>query len=758
MSAELGKNADRDTRGRRWATVRLALVGLAFVLALTALLIFPLLPTGQVTLQAGDVARAESRAPRRLEYVSQIETEQARERAAAAVADVYDPPETRVARQQIVRAQEILAYVTSIRQDIHATPEQRVAWIQAIPDPDLQLTLTPPGIRRILDVSDDEWDEVRDEVVRVLDQAMRDSIREDELAQARAAVPILVDVRRMNDEEIAIVSSLVRGLLVPNTVVNVEQTDAARQEARDAVQPVVRSFEAGEVVLREGDNVTELDLEALQALGLLQRDVGWRQVGGTLALVLLTTAVLGLALRRYQPDLLAGRSRIVALVALSFVAFVLLANLMMPGRVVMSYLFPAAALSMLVTVLLNPELAIVASLGLAVLVGSITADSLELAVYVGAGGVMAALVLRRVERVNAFFRAGVYVGLVNVVTVLIFRLPSDNSDTVGILTLTVVGLVNGALAASLTLALFFIVGNVFDITTTLKLLELSQPSHPLLRELVLKAPGTYHHTLIVSNLAEQAAERIGANALLTRVGTFYHDIGKTVRPHFFTENQMDGINPHDYLDPFTSADIIRSHVTDGLDLAKRYRLPSRLRAFIAEHHGDSFISFFYQQAVEEAGGDADRVDKSRFRYVGPKPQSRETALVMLADTTEALTKSKRPGSVEELEELVNRAIKIRMEQGQLDECDLTLRDLQMVRCSFVDTLKGVYHTRVEYPEQRRAPTTTGEQDHVAGVRPSAALGERPGAVQPSTASEKPLLPALGGVSSQTRKRVNRESS
>jgi putative nucleotidyltransferase with HDIG domain len=738
--------------------MRLALVSLAFAVALTALLIFPLLPTGQVTLQVGDVARVESRAPRRLEYASQIETEQARERAAAAVDDVYDPPETRVARQQIVRAQEILAYITSVRYDIHATPEQRVAWIQAIPDPDLNLTLTPPGIRRILSASDDEWGEVRDEVVRVLDQAMRDSIRGDELAQARAAVPTLVDVRRMNDEEVAIVSSLVRGLLVPNTVVNVEQTEAARQQARDAVQAVVRSFEAGEVVLREGDTVTELDLEALQALGLLQRDIGWREVGGTLALVLLATVILGLALRRYQPNLLIGRSRNVALVALLFIAFVLLANLMMPGRVVLSYLFPAAALSMLVTVLLNPELAIVASLALAVLVGNITADSLELAVYVGAGGMMAALVLRRVERVNAFFRAGIYVGLVNVVTVLVFRLPSENIDTVGILTLTVVGLVNGALAASLTLAVFFIVGNVLDITTTLKLLELSQPSHPLLRELLLKAPGTYHHTLIVSNLAEQAAERIGANALLTRVGTFYHDVGKTMRPHFFTENQMDGVNPHDHLDPYTSADIIRSHVTDGLDLAKRYRLPSQLRAFIAEHHGDSFVSFFYRQAVEEAGGDANRVDKSRFCYTGPKPQSRETALVMLADTTEALTKSKRPGSVEALEELVDRAIKIRMEQGQLDECDLTLRDLKMVRCSFVDTLKGVYHTRIEYPEQRKVQATTGEQDRAAGVQRPTTVSERPGPLQPSAASKKSFVPTLGDLSSQKRKRVNRESS
>jgi len=315
---------------------------------------------------------------------------------------------------------------------------------------------------------------------------------------------------------------------------------------------------------------------------------------------------------------------------------------------------------------------------------------------------IAALVLRRVERVNAFFRAGIYVGLTNVVTVLIFRLPDAATDAVGLLTLLSVGLVNGALAASLTLAVFFIVGNLFDITTALKLLELSQPSHPLLRQLLLKAPGTYHHTLLIANLAEQAAERVGADALLTRGGAFYHDIGKTVRPHFFTENQMDGVNPHDRLDPYTTAEILGAHVTDGLDLAKRYRLPSQVRAFISEHHGDWFISFMYQKAVKDAGGDASQVDERRFRYVGPKPQSRETAILMLADTTEAITKSKRPSSVEELREVVHLAVKSRLEQGQLDECGLTLRDLQNIRRSFMDTLKGLYHTRVEYPESAPA--------------------------------------------------------
>lgn len=715
VSLVSAQHSDRSAREWRWARLRLALVSLAFVVALTVLLTLPLLPAGrtdQVTLQEGDVVRSNIRAPRHLEYVSQIETERERKRAAASVEDIYDPPETRVARQQISRAQDILAYIDSVRQDIYATPEQRVTWIQAIPDPDaLQRTLTQDKIQQILALNDAAWAKVSDEVVRVLDQAMRASIREDELDQTCADVPTLVDVRRMSDQEEAIVSTMVCGLLAPNTFINTEQTEAERQKARDEVQSIKHAFEADEIVLREGDIVTDLDLEALQALGLLQRGTDWRQVGGALVMVLLTTLILGLALARYQPDLLIGRSRNVALVGLLFIALVLLAKLMVPDRTVLPYVFPAAALSMSVTVLLNSELAIIATLMLASLVGYIADNSLTLAVYAAAGGLVAALVLRRVERVNAFFRVGVfYVGLANVAVVFVFHLPSDTLDLVGMLQLVVAGLTNGLLAAGLTLAVFYIVGSLFDVTTALKLLELLQPSHPLLHELLVKAPGTYHHSLMIANLAEQAAERIGADALLTRVGAFYHDIGKTVRPHFFTENQMDGVNPHDHLDPYTSADILRSHVTDGLELAKRHRLPSRVRAFISEHHGDSYVSFLYQKAIEAAGGDDSQVDESRFRYVGPKPRSRETALLMLADTAEAIAKSKRPASVEELEELVNLAITIRLQQGQLDECELSLRDLQIIRLSFVNTLKGLYHTRIEYPESKRPAQLPSESE------------------------------------------------
>jgi putative nucleotidyltransferase with HDIG domain len=268
----------------------------------------------------------------------------------------------------------------------------------------------------------------------------------------------------------------------------------------------------------------------------------------------------------------------------------------------------------------------------------------------------------------------------------------------GLLQLIAAGIVNGALSASLSLIGLFLAGTLLGVTTSLQLLELARPTQPLLRELLLRAPGTYHHSLMVSNLAEQAAERIGADALLTRVGAYYHDVGKMVRPYFFVENQMDGINLQDRLDPRTSAQIIINHVKDGLDLAKKHRLPYDVRAFIPEHQGAGLIKYFYHRALDQADDPA-QVDEKDYRYPGPKPQSKETAIVLLADSCEAAVRAAHPNSVEEIDKIVHRIINEKLAGGDLDECDLTTRDLDQIRKAFVEMLHGVFHPRIKYPGQ-----------------------------------------------------------
>ena len=256
----------------------------------------------------------------------------------------------------------------------------------------------------------------------------------------------------------------------------------------------------------------------------------------------------------------------------------------------------------------------------------------------------------------------------------------------------------GIISSSLTFTAFFWLGGIFGITTPLQLFELARPTHPLARRLLLEAPGTYHHSLIVGNLGERAAELVGADPLLVRVAALHHDVGKVLRPYFFVENQASGENYHQQLDPKTSAQIIISHVKDSLELGRKYHFPTAVLDIIGQHHGTTSAGFghFYQRASKEMDGDVNEVD---FRYPGPRPRSKEAAIIMLADRVEAAVRASAPESSGEMERLVRKITNDRLVSGELDECDVTLRDLEGIRGAFIDVLQGVFHPRLQYPEK-----------------------------------------------------------
>jgi len=508
----------------------------------------------------------------------------------------------------------------------------------------------------------------------------------------------------LSTEETAITIALAQRFLVPNSFLDHTATAEAQARARESVLPVLRTFKAGQIIVEEGKIVTALDIEALDQLGLRQSQVEWTDFVGAGLLAVLETALLGLYLALFQPDVLWNGRRLLLLVLLT-VFFVLGAGLMVPGGMVLRYLAPAPALAILVAALLGQHAGVATAIFLGVVMGGIADNSLEMTIYAASGGLVAALTLGRVERISALFRAGAFAVLVHVNVIVMFGLPQGMVQPGDLLASVLAGVANGGISASLALGGLFLIGPLFDITTTMRLIELSRPDRPLLQRLLRETSGTYHHSLMVANLAEQAAEGIGADALLTRVGAYYHDVGKIVRPYFFVENQVEGVNPHDQLDPHTSAEILISHVQDGLELARRYRLPSRIRAFIAEHHGTSRVSFLYSKAVQLAG-DGVMVDESDFRYPGPRPQSKETALVMLADSCEATVRAVHPANAEETAEIVNRIIAGRVDDGQLDECDLTLQDLAITRAAFTSALKGIFHPRIKYPEPAKTESET----------------------------------------------------
>lgn len=705
------QNNDEGSLSDEWEVkARAFVVGLAFVVMASAIMVFHL-PAAQVTLNKGDVSPRDIRAPFRKTYVSQVLTEEERAKAERAVEDIYDPPDAKVAHQQIAKASQVCDYIDSVRNDIYATAEQKKNWLEAIPD----LELTSEATSSLLRLSETEWQEVAEQTIYVLDRVMRRVIQENQLLEAKRTSSAFISPE-LSETQAEIVLQLARSFIRPNSFYNPEKTSEAKRKARESVPQMTQTIEKGEIILRVGEVVTDLDLEALDQFGLRQTKIRWQDLAGILVFVITIAFVMELYLLRFEREIFHSWLRL-GLLAGTILFFILIAKLMVPPDEIWPYLFPLSTLSMVIAILFDPRLAVIATLMLSSVVGVLSEGSLELVAYSLFGGVIASLRLGRLERLNVLLWSAVHVILANLAVVLIFHLPEQGYDPVSLMTLMGLSIVNGGISASLTMVGLFVISSTLGIHTSLQLLELARPDHPLLHQLLLKAPGTYHHSLLISNMAEQAAERIGADDLLARIGAYYHDIGKTLRPYFFIENQADGVNVHDRLDPRTSAQLIVSHVKDGLALAKKYNVPPRIRDFISEHHGTGLVKYFYRQACQ-ASQAPELLDEAAFRYPGPKPRTKETAILMLADSCEAAVRSANLTSLEEIDHIVQEIINEKLSEGELDDSDLTLRDLREIRSAFVNVLQGIFHPRVKYPEEVRAPAPGFEHPVKARWKPT----------------------------------------
>ena len=376
------------------------------------------------------------------------------------------------------------------------------------------------------------------------------------------------------------------------------------------------------------------------------------------------------------------------------------------------FLVPTFAVGLLLAFLLDAGVAAVVTAMVAIMAGVIT-GSMDLAAYTFLGGLVGTIVIGRGERLSQFVQAGMAVTVANVAVVVAFTIISGADDLERFLQLLLASAVSAFGAAVAAAGTFAVLGSLFGITTSYQLLELANPTQPLLRRLLMEAPGTYHHSLMVGNLAEQAAEAIGADALVARVAAYYHDVGKLYDPLVFIENQAGGENVHDELPPEESAALIVGHVARGIDVAYQYKLPKALSGCIPQHHGTALMGYFYakarQIAAAEAGAPlssaagkeaADKVDPRRFRHAGPKPQSREAAILMLADSVEASVRSLSSHDEPAIRAMVSQIISARLIDGQFDECDLTLRDLDRTRESFIEQLLAMYHRRIAYPANK----------------------------------------------------------
>jgi len=383
--------------------------------------------------------------------------------------------------------------------------------------------------------------------------------------------------------------------------------------------------------------------------------------------------------------------------------FVVGARFIIPDRTVLPYAYPLASIGLLISTMFGLEAGIIFSLLTALLVPYGMPNALDLIPYYMISSLVGVFVLGSARRVWTFFRSGMAVAGAGIIALLAFRFPFVSMDGIAMLQLAGAAVFSGLASSSIALLLQYFIAQTLGLTTALQLIEISRPDFPLLQFFLRHAPGTYQHSLQVANLAEQAAELIGADALLTRVGALFHDVGKALNPTFFIENQPDGsANPHDVLDPEQSAAIIIAHVTDGAALARKHRLPRRIDDFILEHHGTMITRYQQSEAIKAAGGDESKVDITKFQYPGPRPRSRETALLMLADGTEARARAIKPQGEDEIRKLVLSTIEAAQKQGQLDNTQLTLQDLSIITDAFVTILKGTHHSRIPYPTEQPA--------------------------------------------------------
>ncbi len=522
---------------------------------------------------------------------------------------------------------------------------------------------------------------------------------------------------------------LAKRLVRPNLSINRAETDVRRRQAASAVKDAIISIKKGQRVIGDGELVNETHLVAIRGMRSQtdRLDLVQLQVGGTGLVALLISATYVFcraAFRRFRPTrkdgVLLGVLLVLTLGLLQL--WVSIADAVQDRYTALPleafyYAFPVAAGAMLVRFVLSEELALFFALVLACLAGVMLGNSLSFGIYALVGALVAADRVTKAKDRVGIFKAGLVTGAVSAMAVLCLFLAEGKGLTADTLLTALSALAGTAVAVPvMVMALTPLIEALFGYASDLKLLELANLNHPALKELIVQAPGTYHHSIIIGTLVENAAEAIGANPLLARSCAYYHDIGKGRNPLYFGENQK-GENKHDSLAPAMSAVIIKRHVTEGLEMARQYRLPKLVADAIPQHHGTRLVGYFFHKALKEQEGKegAPPIDESIFRYPGPKPQFREAALVMIADAVEASTRALPEPTTPRLQAQVQKMINLIFSEGQLDECDLTLRDLNLIAQSFLHTLEGIYHARPEYPAGALQAGPKGAALTVAGT-------------------------------------------
>lgn len=788
------------TRLGRWAKsadhafqIRKLSIAFLFSLLLAGLIYYDFDFT--YTVHVGETVTRDIKSPVNLEMVDDVATEEKRKIAERATAVVFDfDRETfeelygrvytsfrkmREEMRQVTLSRDDFVRFDQIKKLFDLKPEFERALGHKVSDQVFEWLVQNrfgPRIENLTMQTLDRWSDrkIADGADKLLADGRRDLVMRELTRGARGReMPIsqkdILDPQRLEDFPVVhpgltrtytstdqrLFDEFAHGLITPNLTLNRQETETRRQKARDEVLPVVVAIKKNQVIVSQGSVVKPLQASILSEIEN-QRSGRNRNFVVLVASVLFVVMMLVFSsyLRRFTLNRVRvdGKEIVVmGAVTLTVVAitkfFVFLTNTafsttfgsMIPESAFM-FAAPAAAGAMLVGLLITAgEVVWIFTLFLAVVLGLMVDQKFSYMLVTVVGCLAAARGVQGCKARNDLYLAGLRTGLVNALMILLVVTVQHFGDETlmrQLLWTVPAGFISGLLSCLVAMMFIPLLESVFNITTDVKLLELSNLNHPLLKEMIVQAPGTYHHSLVVGSMVEAAAEEIGANPLLAKVMSYYHDIGKTEHSQYFIENQKAGHNPHDHLSPHMSKTILIAHVKDGVELGLQYKLGKAIIDGIVQHHGTTLIAFFYNRAVEQQDEAIDEVAEDDFRYPGPKPQFREAALIMLADSIEAASRSLDEPTPVRLQNIVKNIIQRKFMDGQLDECNLTLKDLTTIEESFIKILHGIYHQRIDYPKRAGGGASEAPKQRMVASGAGATAAGAPTNVIPGPGSKK----------------------
>jgi len=710
-----GKRSARKNQQLSWEAIMQAMrsktahcvyVLLGCTVVLCAMFLLAITPQ-RYDLKVGDISPTTITASK--DVVDEISTTRQREAAAQQVEPTYIFKED-VAGEVKQNLTTILSQVSAVQQYGSKLLEQAYPGDAAaqkshkFTDEELkyartlltQLNLADYQLKTLLQSTVEQIANVRVNLTAAVENALNTTIREGYVNETIQYLQQMTAYKTEMNLLQNVVTPILRKVIQPNMVIDQEATEKLREEARAAVDPVI--YKQGQNIVLARERVTANQLTMLRSLGLLDDDnVDVMMYVGGVLLVLIGMAVLITGLLLFDRETLHSPKR---LIILSLILSLTM-GLCIVGRLVHSYFTPVLLAAMMITGLINAQAGIAGSLSMSVLVSALVAGSdstygaamVHILFTAFIGGLIAVFIIRKKPYRQQVLLSGFATALGNMLIILSIGFMTNTS--VADVFANALWSAGGALiSAILCIALDPVFESVFKLATATKLLELSNPNHPLLRRLLIEAPGTYHHSIIVANLAEAAAEAVGGNPLLARAGAYFHDIGKLKRPMYFKENQM-GENPHEHTNPYVSAAIVTAHTRDGLIMAQQAHLPQEIQSIIAQHHGDTPVAWFYHKATQLADGQP--VDIADFRYDGKRPSTIESAVIMLADTVEAAVRSMSDPTPESIRAFIAKLIAGKLDDGQLSNAPLTLKDITKISDAFATVLQGVFHERIEYP-------------------------------------------------------------